>query len=157
MSVSNPLIVLTTTQVVELEQMFSKGKQGVPSLKRAQVLLSLHGGKKPATVALESGVSLATVYNVANRYIQAGNLQDALQEKLRSGQPSKFDKASETHLTALACSEPPEGHGRWTLRLLADKLVELRIVDTISHQAVGERLKKIYSSPGSKSNGASVK
>jgi hypothetical protein len=61
MSVNDPLIVLTTTQVVELEQMFSKGKQGIRSLKRAQVLLSLHGGKKPARVALEGGVSLASV------------------------------------------------------------------------------------------------
>lgn len=148
MSVSDPLVVLTTTQVVELEQMLSKGKQGVRSLKRAQVLLSLYGGKKPGTVAAETGVSLATVYNIANRYKQAGKLPDALQEKPRSGQPSKFDKAAEAHLTALACSEPPEGHSRWTFRLLADKLVELRIVDTISHQAVGERLKKICSNPG---------
>jgi putative transposase len=148
MSVSNPLIVLTTSEVVELDQMLSKGKHGVRSLKRAQVLLSLHMGKKPATVAWESGVSLATVYNSANRYKQAAKLQEALKEKPRPGQPSKFDKAAEAHLTALACSEPPEGHSRWTFRLLADKLVELRIVDTISHQAVGERLKKINSSPG---------
>jgi putative transposase len=148
MNLSNRQIVLAANEVVELEQMLSKGKHQVRSLKRAQVLLSLHAGKKPATVAAESGVSLATVYNVANRYKQAGKLQDALQEKARSGQPSKFDKAAEAHLTALACSEPPEGHSRWTFRLLADKLVELRIVDTISHQAVGERLKKICSNPG---------
>lgn len=156
MSVSDPLVVLTTTQVVELEQMLSKGKHGVRSLK-TQVLLSLHASKKPARVALESGVSLATIYNIANRYKQAAKLQDALKEKPRPGHPSKFDKATEAHLTALACSEPPQGHSRWTLRLLADKLVELRIVDTISHQAVGERLKKISLSPGSKSNGVLAK
>jgi putative transposase len=148
MKPSNQAIVLTATEVAQLEQMLSKGKHGVRSLKRAGVLLALHAGKKPAIVAKESGLSLATVYNIANRYRQEGKLQEALEEKPRPGQPSKFDKATEAHLTVLACSEPPEGHSRWTFRLLADKLIELRIVDTISHQAVGERLKKISSNPG---------
>jgi transposase len=148
MYLSNPLLTLTADQVVHLEQMLTKGTYQVRSLKRAQVLLHLHRGNSPASVAQQAGVSLATVYNVANRYKQTEKLQDALEEKPRSGQPSKFDKAAEARLTALACSEPPEGHSRWTLRLLADTLVELQIVETISHQAVGERLKKIYFNPG---------
>jgi len=66
----------------------------------------------------------------------------ALREKPRRGQPSKFDKALQAQLTALACSPAPDGHCRWTLPLLADKLVELRWLDSISHQALAEALKK---------------
>jgi transposase len=148
MSLSNQPIVLTANEVIHLEQMLSKGTHQVRSLKRAQVLLNLHAGKKPAVIAKEIGVSIATVYHIANRYRQQGKLEAALEEKPRPGQPSKFDRAAQAQLTALACSEPPEGHSRWTLRLLADRLVELRILDTISHQAVGEQLKKICSNLG---------
>jgi transposase len=148
MSLEDQIVALTASEVAQLEQMLSKGIHQVRSLKRAQVLLHLHQGKKPAVIAKETGVSIATVYNIANRYRQQGKLEEALQEKPRPGQPSKFDRARQAQLTALACSEPPEGHSRWTLRLLADRLVELRIIDTISHQAVGEQLKKICSSPG---------
>lgn len=148
MNASSPILTLTANEVVQLEQMLSKGRHQVRSLKRAQVLLSLHEGNKPAVIAEEAGVSVATVYNIANRYKQQGKLEAALQEKPRPGQPSKFDKAAQAQLTALACSEAPQGHSRWTLRLLADRLVELRIIDTISHQAVGEQLKKICSNLG---------
>jgi transposase len=72
-------------------------------------LLNLHKGKKPASIAQQAEVSLATVYNIAKRYKQAGKLPDALQERPRSGQPSKFNKVAEAHLAALTCSEPPQG------------------------------------------------
>jgi transposase len=127
--------------------MLKKGVHSVRSLKRGQILLSLHQGKHPKQVVEQVGVSLATVYNIAQRYKQEG-LEAALREKPRPGQPSKFDKALQAQLTALACSPAPEGHCRWTLRLLADKLVELRWVDSISHQAVAQQLKKTRSSLG---------
>lgn len=142
------ILTLQAQQVEELEAMLKKGSCKVRMLKRVQVLLALHAGMQAEEVLGQVEVSLATVYNVANRYKQAGNLSDALQEKPRSGQPSKFDKATQAQLTALACSEPPLGHSRWTLRLLADKLVELRLVEAISHKAVGEQLKKMHSNPG---------
>lgn len=91
------------------------------------------------------------VYNIRNRYVAKG-LTIALSEKPRPGQPSKFDKATQAYLTALAYSEAPDGCTRWTLRLLADRLVELRLVASVSHQAVGEQLKKNCLSPGSSSN-----
>ncbi len=81
------------------------------------------------------------IYNIRNRYLAKG-LTVALSEKPRSGQPSKFNKAAQAHLTALACSEAPEGRSRWTLRLLADRLVELRLVESVSYKTVGEQLKK---------------
>jgi len=111
-------------------------------LKRAEVLLNLHQGLKPQEVASKVGVSLATVYNITARYNEGGQLAAALQEKPRSGQPTKFSRAVQAQLTALACSQAPQGHSKWTLRLLADKLVELQILESVSHQAVGEQLKK---------------
>ncbi|QMW03452.1 helix-turn-helix domain-containing protein [Spirosoma foliorum] len=100
------------------------------------MLLQLHQGKTPSQIATLLPVSEATVYNLRKRYLAEG-LRSALSEKPRPGQPSKFDKAAQAHLTALACSQAPEGRSRWTLRLLADRLVE-----SISYKTVGEQLKK---------------
>lgn len=147
---------LPVDELARLQQMLTKGKHSVRSLKRAQVLLTLQDGKAPSVVAQLVGVSPAMVYNIRNRYLAEG-LTAALSEKPRPGQPSKFDKAAQAHLTAIACSEAPAGRSRWTLRLLADRLVELRLVESISHQAVGEQLKKTPLSPGSSSSGASLK
>ena len=145
---------LPAEQVAQLQQMLSKGKQSVRSLKRAQVLLALHQGNTPSVVAQLVSVSPAMVYNIRNRYVAEG-LVVALSEKPRPGQPSKFDKAAQAHLTAIACSQAPDGRSRWTLQLLADRLVELRLVKSISHQAVGEQLKKTCLNPGSSSSGVS--
>lgn len=82
------------------------------------------------------------VYNIRNRY-QAEGLKVALSEKPCQGQPSKFDKTDQAHLTAIACSEAPDGLSCWSLRLLADRLVELRLIESISHKAVEEQLKKL--------------
>lgn len=85
---------------------------------------------------------MATVYRVRKRYHEVG-LSEALAEKLRSGAPSKIDGRAEATLTMLACSDPPKGYGRWTLQLLADKLVELEVIDSISLEAVRTVLKKM--------------
>lgn len=147
---------LPAEQIQQLQQMLAKGKHSVRSLKRAQVLLALQDGKTPSVVAQFVGVSPAMVYNIRNRYLAEG-LTVALSEKPRPGQPSKFDKAAQAHLTAIACSQAPAGRSRWTLRLLADRLVELRLVESISYKTVGEQLKKTPLSPGSSSNGASLR
>ena len=92
-------------------------------------------------------VSQGTIYNLKKRYVSEG-LNRALYEKPRPGAKPKIDGEVEAHLVALACSNPPEGYDRWTLRLLADRLVSLEIIDSISHVAVGEALKKMNLSPG---------
>ena len=89
----------------------------------------------------------STVGNVRRRFAREG-LQSALFEKPRPGQVPKITGDIEAQLTVLACSDPPEGKARWTVRLLADKLVEMGCLDTISHVAVHERLKKTRSNPG---------
>jgi hypothetical protein len=87
------------------------------------------------------------VINVRRRFL-SGGLQAALYDKGWPGAPPKFTGEVEAKLTMLACSDPPEGAARWTLRLLADKMVELGYVDSISHVTVGEMLKKTKSSRG---------
>jgi len=81
------------------------------------------------------------------RYFEGG-LDFALHEKARSGAPLKMDGRIEAQLTLLACSDPPEGRSRWTVRLLADKLVEMEVVDSISHMSVQRLLKKMKLSLG---------
>jgi len=91
--------------------------------------------------------SAATVKRTRRRFLEEG-LDAALSEKPRPGRPPKITGEIEAQLTVLACSQPPEGHARWTLRLLANQLVELGYLDSISHVAVSKRLKKTRSSPG---------
>jgi transposase len=88
---------------------------------------------------------VATVYNVKRRYL-SGGFASALTDKPRSGKPRQIEGTARAKITALACSSAPDGRARWTLRLLADKAVELGFVESISHQAVKEILKKTLSS-----------
>ena len=92
-------------------------------------------------------VSQGTVCNIKKRYF-AGGLDGALFDKPRPGAKPKIDGEVEAHLIALSCSDPPEGYARWTLRLLADKLVRMEVIDSISHVAVGDALKKTNLSLG---------
>lgn len=84
---------------------------------------------------------MATIYNLQKRYLQEG-LESALTEKPRSGKSPVINGEMKARFTALACSDAPEGHARWTLRLPADKAVEFGLVDSISYKTCGEILKK---------------
>ena len=99
----------------------------------------------PAEIAATLSCALGTIYNVKRRYEQEG-LAAALTDKPRSGRPVESDGTQRAKLTALACATAPTGHARWTLRLLANKAVELGFVDHTSHNAVKEILKKTASS-----------
>jgi transposase len=92
-------------------------------------------------------VSKTTVCRIRKRYCEGG-LDYALREKPRSGAPAKIDGKIEAKITMIACSEPPDGRSKWTLKLLADKLVEMEVVDSISNMTVQRVLKKMKSSPG---------
>jgi transposase len=121
---------------------------------RARILLLLHRGQTPEAVAAALQVGVATVFNIKRRYLSEG-LAAALHDKPRSGKPPRIDGAARARITALACSDAPRGHARWTLRLLADKAVELGFVERVSHNTVKEVLKKTGSSRTSSSGGAS--
>ena len=144
-------ITLTEEERTELLQLIKSGKHSARVLGRARILLLLdrsQGQKmKLNEVADAMLTSIGTVSNVKRRYLKGG-LERGLYDRPRPGAKPKIDGEVEAHLIALVCSDPPEGQARWTLRLLADKLMELELVETISHVAVGDALKKTNSSLG---------
>ena len=121
-----------------------KGHIKARVLRRALALLQLHQGATLQTVAETLGVNANTVAIWRNKYRQEG-LQ-FLTDLPRSGRPLVFAGTARAKITALACSETPTGHAKWSLRLLADKAVELELVETISPSKVREILKKTNSS-----------
>jgi putative transposase len=142
---------LTTEQRRELEAMVRKGESSARKQTRARILLlsdRSQGQKRTqAEVAEELMCSPTTVGNICRRLGREG-MSAALSEKARPGKPAKVTGEVEAHLVAIACSQAPEGHSRWTLRLLAEHLVALELVESISHVAIGDVLKKMNLSLG---------
>lgn len=134
-------IKLSDKELRSLTTLLRRGKSSARSQTRARVLDLLHRGQHPAHVAETLKVSTVTVFNIKRRYLDEG-LQAALLDKPRSGKPPSIDGAQRAKITVLACSPAPAGHARWTLRLLADKAIQLGFVETISHNAVKQILKK---------------
>ena len=130
-----------------LQKIVESGKDKARKITRCRILLLADEakGKTDEEISDALGVCLATIFNIRRRY-HRGGLERAIQEAARSGQPSKFNGKSMAKITAIACSKPPEGHARWSLRLLADSVVELDIVESISYQSIRNILKKTNSS-----------
>jgi putative transposase len=120
------------------------GRVAARTFKRATALLELHRGQTLGAVAESLHVTRQSVAQWRDRY-QVSGLQ-ALADEPRSGRPVRIDGQQRARLTALACSKPPEGRARWTLRLLADKAVELGYCERLSHTAARQVLKKTNSS-----------
>jgi transposase len=147
------VVKLTQEQRQQLLALTQKGEVKARMLRRAHVLLLTDEGMKDEDIAAVVKASLSTVQRTRKRFIQAG-LEPALKEKPRPGAEPRLDGHAEAHLVALACSDPPEGRQRWTMQLLADRLVELKLVDAVSDDTVRRTLKKTRSSPGRRSSGA---
>ena len=145
-------VTLTAGEREELGSLLARGKADVRRLKHAQILLKAdqaEGGPAwPDTRIAEAlNVGITTVERIRQRFVEEG-LASAL-SPYRGGKriySRKLDGAQEAYLVALACSKPPEGRGRWTLRLLARRMVELAHVDALSHETVRQTLKKMRSS-----------
>ncbi len=138
-------IKLTDDELHSIHTLIRRGSTAARTQTRARVLDLLHREQHPAALADTLGLSVATVFNIKRRYLAEG-LDAALVDKPRSGKPVTIDGAARAKITALACSSAPDGHARWTLRLLADKAVELGFCDRISHTSVKQILKKTRSS-----------
>lgn len=136
---------LTETDRGYLEDLISKGQQSAKVYKRAIALLALDRGETYGHVAEMVGVTQQAVSTWAKKYRETG--LRCLHDQPRSGRPIEIDGLARAKITALACSEPPEGYGQWSLRLLADKAVELAYCEHISHNKVKEILKKTTSNP----------
>jgi len=134
-------IKLPKNELHSLTTIIKRGTTAARTQTRARILDLLHRGQHPEAISSVLQVSLQTVFNVKRRYLSAG-FDAALFDRARSGRPIRIDGAQRAKITALACSAPPEGHARWSLRLLADKAVELQLCEAVSHNAVKEILKK---------------
>jgi len=145
------VVKLSEEQRSRLKGLLRRGAAPARVQTRARILLlaDRSQGKRrtDAQVAEAVVTSLMTAKRTRWRFLQEG-VEAALAEKPRPGRPPKITGEIEAKLTVLACSQPPEGHARWTLRLLAGRLVELGCLESISHTAVADRLKKTKSNPG---------
>lgn len=128
-----------------LKRTLSKGVHSARKLTRVRILLKLDEGLGPAKIAQTLGVHSNTVLNVRNRANERG-WKHAIEDHARAGRPQEVSAEARAKITALACAAPPAGHSQWSLRLLADKGVELGFVDQISHETVRRILKKTSSS-----------
>jgi len=142
------LVTLTPDERQHLRQFVSAGKRSARTLTRARILLKADqaaGGPawEDAKIAEALGCGVRTIERVRQRFVEQG-LEAALSHKPqeRPSRERRLDGAAEARLIALACSQPPEGRARWTLKLLADKLVELEVVESVSDETVRRVLKK---------------
>lgn len=133
---------LTPEERQELLELTSKGRINARKMKRAQVLLKADEGLKDEAIMAAVNVSRPMVERTRKRLVEGG-LNKALNEDPRPGAKRKLDGRAEAHLIALTCSEPPDDHDHWALRLLADKLVELGVVESVSYETVRQTLKKM--------------
>ena len=156
---SKVVVRLSDDQRDALEQLLRAGSCPAAMRRRAEVLLLTDAGGPDALpdeeVAEQLGTSRMTVQRVRHPFAAEG-LDVTLHRKKPTGrQYRKLDGAQEARLVAIACSEPPEGHARWTMKLLADRRVELEVVESIDPATVWRTLQKTTSSRGSRSSGSS--
>lgn len=142
-------IYLTPEEQEQLRAFVKRGVHNVREINRARVLLLLDRSGKADHVrynrtAKAVGISVQAVYNMRDEFLENRNIDTYLHRKKRETPPvpPKLDGEAEAKIIALACSAPPEGHSKWTLRLLAEKSVELQYVDSLSHMTVQRLLKK---------------
>jgi transposase len=145
------IVRLSAEQRQELQRLSATGKRSAATATRARILLKADADRDGWTddrIAGALDASAATVARIRKKFAQQG-LEAAVQRKRPTGrQYRKLDGAQEARLAALACSPPPEGRARWTMKLLADKLVELEVVEAIDPATVWRALKKTRSSRG---------
>jgi transposase len=147
-------IKLSKEQRVSLQHLIAAGTVSARKIMHAHILLKADSSDQgpdwsDKEIQEAFGVGKATIWRVRQRFMEQG-LDDALNRHSQPERPDKriLDGEKEAHLIALTCGEKPEGEGRWSLRLLAERLVKVGEVDAVSHETVRQVLKKTNSSPG---------
>ena len=160
-SVKKYVVRLNAEEREQLETLIRKGKSPARRLLKARILLKAdvsqgRAGWSDSRIVRALDTSASMVYRVRQQLVEEG-LEAVLSRKQRATPAIAriFDGEKEAKLIALACSKPPKGRARWTLRLLENKVVELAIVDRASDSTIGRVLKKTFSSPIAGSNGSS--
>ena len=147
-------IQLTEEEREQLNWLVRGGKHAARIITRARILVKIDEGWSVAQIAAALDVLEGTVYRVKRRYADEG-LGGVVRDRVQANRFRKLDRKGEAHLIAPACSDAPEGHDHWTLQLLADRMVELGLVEGLSYETVRLKLKKTCSSRGGSSSGAS--
>jgi transposase len=150
------IVKLSAEEKSEVRRLTASGKTSARKIKRAAILQMSDGGQSDEAIKAALQTSLSTINRTRKRYVEGG-LAEALDEKTRPGRPLAFDGKVEAQMIAIACSKAPQGRKHWTMQLIADRLVELKTLDSISDESVRLRLKKARSSPGNISSGVSPK
>ena len=142
------IVSLTDEERASLKELVIKGQNSAYKVNRARILLladtkAENGGRKDTEISQALKISVSTIERVRKKFVElsmtaAINRKSPPTQKLR-----KLDEEKEAHLLAIACSEAPPGHKRWSLRMLADKMMQLNYVDGISHETVRQTLKKL--------------
>ena len=145
------IVRLNEEERTELQELIGKGKAAAYKIRHAHILLKADADGPNWTdeeIAEALGCHVKGIPAIRERFVMQG-LGAAVGRKALKNPPREkiLDGQTEAHLIALSCGKPPEGFGRWSLRLLADKMVALEIVDDISHETVRQGLKKMKSSP----------
>ena len=148
------IVRLTEAERAELDALVRKGKASALTIARARILLKADQGdngeaQTDAQVAEALSIAAKTVFNVRRRWVEDG-MEAALRRKKQDcpSRSRKLDGVAEAKLVATCCGPAPQGRARWTLRMLADKLVELEVVPSICHETVRSTLKKMQLSLG---------
>jgi transposase len=141
------IVTLAAEERQQLLEITHQNKVPARRFKRAQILLLADEGHRDETIAQMLYVGESTVHRTRQKFV-AGGVEFALSEAPRSGGKRKIDGKAEAFLVATACSEPPQGKAEWTMQMLADRLVEVKLVEQISDETVRRTLKKMISSPG---------
>ena len=149
------IVDLSAEEREELETLISSGADSARKLTRARILLKADEGWTDEAIVDALDVGRATVERVRKRFVGWGGISAIERRKPRRRYERKLDGKAEAHLIALACSAPPEGRDRWTLRLLAERVVQLEQVDieSVSHETVRQVLKKTSLNLGDINNG----
>ena len=135
------VVNLTAEERSELTALTSRGQLSVRKLKRALILMAADQGRNDETISQMLRVGLSTIHRTRQKYVEGG-VEWALSERPRAGGTKKLDGKAEALLVATACSEPPAGRGQWTMQLLADRMVELKVVESLSDETVRRTLQK---------------
>lgn len=135
---------LSESERQTLRQFVASGKKQARQITRARILLLVDEGKKDQEIVALLGISRPTVSAMRQKYAEHPDVPilDLLPDAPRSGRPIQVDSRVEAKISMIACSKAPEGAARWTLHMIADQLVKLEVIDSISHEKVRQVLKK---------------
>jgi len=146
-------VTLTPGERAELTALVNKGQGQARRLRRARILLMAdeaqeNGGWKDADIATALGAQVRTIERTRQKCVEEGIEAALTHTRPKKSRGKVLDGAAEAHLVQLACTEAPDGRERWSMQLLADKLIELEVVETVSRETVRTTLKKMNLSPG---------